>query len=146
VVPQQQPTFLNIFAPPSPVHAVRPVSQHAISSDHSANVFTPSPAAVVVTNSQQQSYLPPATAGFTPFSHLNMNPVHPSYTRPTPSATSATPTAVVYGQGMPSQQGVSFNIMGANKPRKLESLTHQNIKKFKSDFSHYHHETDGAYF
>ena len=33
--------------------------------------------------------------------------------------------------------------MGANKPRKLEALTHQNIKKFKSDFSHYHHETNG---
>ena len=38
---------------------------------------------------------------------------------------------------------MNFNIMGANKPRKLEMLTHQNIKKFKSDFSHYHHETNG---
>jgi hypothetical protein len=38
---------------------------------------------------------------------------------------------------------MNFKIMGANKPKKLELLTHQHIKKFKSDFTHYFHETNG---
>jgi hypothetical protein len=44
---------------------------------------------------------------------------------------------------MVTQPGVNFNIMGANKPRKLEALTHQNIKKFKSEFTNYHYEING---
>jgi hypothetical protein len=39
--------------------------------------------------------------------------------------------------------GMNFNIMGANKPKKLDRLTHEQIKRFKSDFTQYHHETNG---
>jgi hypothetical protein len=49
----------------------------------------------------------------------------------------------MYGHNTNNQAGMSFNIMGANKPKKLEQLTHPNIKKFKSDFTNYHHETNG---
>jgi len=39
--------------------------------------------------------------------------------------------------------GMNFNIMGANKPKKLDRLAHEYIKRFKSDFTQYHYETNG---
>jgi hypothetical protein len=50
----------------------------------------------------------------------------------------------MYGANvMGGTTGMNFNIMGANKPRKLEKLAHEHIKRFKSDFNQYHHETNG---
>ena len=104
---------------------------------------TPFP--VAVTNTLQRSYLPPAQTGFTPFLSPHTTQVYnPLFSGLAQTATSASPTAVMYGNNQPNtQQGMNFNIMGANKPRKLESLTHQTIKKFKSEFAVYHHETNG---
>jgi hypothetical protein len=100
---------------------------------------------VAVTNSQQAYYLHPATAGlFTP-QNTQSQPVR-SGLQPGPATMrpgSVSPTAVMYGSVPASQQGMNFNIMGASKPKKLEQLTHIAIKKFKSDFTHYHHETNG---
>ena len=42
-----------------------------------------------------------------------------------------------------SQAGVNLNIMASNKPKRLEMLTYQNIKRFLSEFTHYQHETSG---
>ena len=38
---------------------------------------------------------------------------------------------------------MNFNIMGANKPNKLDRLNHENIKRFKSNFTQYYYETNG---
>ena len=42
-----------------------------------------------------------------------------------------------------SPTGVNLNIMASNKPKRLEMLTYQNIRRFLSEFTHYHHETSG---
>ena len=88
-------------------------------------------------------YLQPAMSGisYEPLTPTLRDIMLPGQTETRTSA--ASPTAVMYGAGRPAQQGMSFNIMGANKPKKLELLTYQHIKKFKSDFTHYFHETNG---
>ena len=92
----------------------------------------------VVSNSQNM-YLQPAMPGisYEPMTPTFRDIMLPGQTETRTSA--ASPTAVMYGAGRPAQQGMSFNIMGANKPKKLELLTYQHIKKFKSDFTHYFH-------
>ena len=87
-------------------------------------------------------YLQPAMTGFSYDAHTPTLREMMLSGQTEMRTSAASPTAVMYGAGRPAQQGMSFNIMGANKPKKLELLSLQHIKKFKSDFTHYFHETN----
>jgi hypothetical protein len=57
---------------------------------------------------------------------------------------SASQTAIMYSANhLGGTTGMNFNIMGANKPNKLNRLNHENIKRFESNFTQYHYETNG---
>ena len=111
---------------------------HGTTHTHSAS-FTP-----MLNNVTNQSmlYFPPAQPGSSAYTYTS-TPYQGLAGQQGFQATAASPTAVMYGHNTNNQAGMSFNIMGANKPKKLEQLTHPNIKKFKSDFTNYHHETNG---
>ena len=86
-----------------------------------------------------RSYTQPASGQFTGGGRSAVQP----HTSPSRLA-SASQTAIMYGANpFGGTTGMNFNIMGANKPKKLDRLTHEQIKRFKSDFTQYHHETNG---
>ena len=136
--PRVRPTLCLCVYHPPPTHQhtpFRPVSHASYNPSYMQALFPPVPPV----SNQQQLYQTPASAGlFTPTPHH----IQPSYTRPSPPSgtnrvVSATPTALMYGGGMTgSQTGVNLNIMASNKPKRLELLSYQNIKKFLSEFTH----------
>ena len=113
-----------------------------------------------VTN-KQSIYQIPATAGLHSPSSVNYDALR-TITQPAssqlagsgrtavqpPSSSqrlaSASQTAIIYSANhLGGTTGMNFNIMGANKPTKLDRLYHENIKRFESNFTQYHYKTNG---